>query len=259
MESTLLETTEGGVLTLTLNRPERRNALDVALIAALSARLAAAGEDRAVRCVVLTGAGGAFCAGADLKEVMTGGQDADASDVMERAYNPAIRAIRRMPKPVIAAVDGVATGYGASLALAADIRLASERARFALIFARVGLTLDGGASWFLPRLVGLRAYELALTGDLIDAAEAHRIGLVNHVHPAPDLGRETAALARRLAAGAPLALAAIKANLNAALGPALDAVLEDERIAQRRLFASADVREGAMAFIEKRPARFTGE
>jgi 2-(1,2-epoxy-1,2-dihydrophenyl)acetyl-CoA isomerase len=259
MESTLLETTEGGVLTLTLNRPERRNALDVALITALSARLAAAGEDRAVRCVVLTGAGGAFCAGADLKEAMTGAQDPEAGDVMERAYNPAIRAIRRMPKPVIAAVDGVATGYGASLALAADIRLASERARFALIFARVGLTLDGGASWFLPRLVGLRAYELALTGDLIDAAEAHRIGLVNHVHPAPDLGRETAALARRLAAGAPLALAAIKANLNAALGPALDAVLEDERIAQRRLFVSADVREGAMAFIEKRPARFTGE
>ena len=259
MESTLLEATEGGVLTLTLNRPERRNALDVALITALSARLAAAGEDRAVRCVILTGAGGAFCAGADLKEVMTGAQDPDAGDVMERAYNPAIRAIRRMPKPVVAAVDGVATGYGASLALAADIRLASERARFALIFARVGLTLDGGASWFLPRLVGLRAYELALTGDLIDAAEAHRIGLVNHVHPAPDLGRETAALARRLAAGAPLALAAIKANLNAALGPALDAVLEDERIAQRRLFASADVREGAMAFIEKRPARFTGE
>ena len=259
MERTLLETTNEGVLTLTLNRPERRNELDVALITALARRLAAAGEERAVRCVVLTGAGGAFCAGADLKEVMTGAQDADAGDVMERAYNPAIRAIRRMPKPVIAAVDGVATGYGASLALAADIRLASERARFALIFARVGLTLDGGASWFLPRLVGLRAYELALTGDLIDAAEAYRIGLVNHVHPVADLAREAAALARRLAAGAPLALAAIKANLNAALGPALDAVLEDERIAQRRLFASADVREGAMAFIEKRPARFTGE
>jgi 2-(1,2-epoxy-1,2-dihydrophenyl)acetyl-CoA isomerase len=259
MERTLLETTDEGVLTLTLNRPERRNALDVALITALARRLAAAGEERAVRCVVLTGAGGAFCAGADLKEVMTGAQDADAGDVMERAYNPAIRAIRRMPKPVIAAVDGVATGYGASLALAADIRLASERARFALIFARVGLTLDGGASWFLPRLVGLRAYELALTGDLIDAAEAYRIGLVNHVHPVADLAREAAVLARRLAAGAPLALAAIKANLNAALGPALDAVLEDERIAQRRLFASADVREGAMAFIEKRPARFTGE
>jgi enoyl-CoA hydratase/carnithine racemase len=259
MEPTLLETTDAEVLTLTLNRPERRNALDVALITALSGRLAAAGEDRAVRCVVLAGAGGAFCAGADLKEVMTGVQDPDAGDVMERAYNPAIRAIRRMPKPVIAAVDGVATGYGASLALAADIRLASDRARFALIFARVGLTLDGGASWLLPRLVGLRAYELALTGDLIDAAEAHRIGLVNHVHAVSDLARETTALARRLAAGAPLALAAIKANLNAALGPALDAVLEDERIAQRRLFATADVREGAMAFIEKRPARFTGE
>jgi enoyl-CoA hydratase/carnithine racemase len=164
MEPTLLEATDGAVLTLTLNRPERRNALDVELITTLHRRLAAAGEDRAVRCVVLTGAGGAFSAGADLKEAMTGGQEAESGDLIERAYNPAIRAMRRMPKPVIAAVDGVATGYGASLGRAADIRLASDRARFALIFARVGLTLDGGASWFLPRLVGLRAYELALTG-----------------------------------------------------------------------------------------------
>ncbi|TMA98870.1 MAG: enoyl-CoA hydratase/isomerase family protein [Deltaproteobacteria bacterium] len=167
MDDSLLESLDAGVLTLTLNRPARRNALDEALITRLHRRLAAAGEDGAVRTVVLTGAGGAFSSGADLKEAAT----ALTGDLIERAYNPAIRAIRRMPKPVIAAVDGVATGYGASLALAADIRLASERARLALIFARVGLTLDGGASWFLPRLVGLRAYELAMTGDLIDAAE----------------------------------------------------------------------------------------
>jgi len=159
MDDSLLESLDAGALTLTLNRPARRNALDEALITRLHRRLAAAGEDAAVRTVVLTGA--------DLKEAAT----ALTGDLIERAYNPAIRAIRRMPKPVIAAVDGVATGYGASLALAADIRLASERARLALIFARVGLTLDGGASWFLPRLVGLRAYELAMTGDLIDAAE----------------------------------------------------------------------------------------
>jgi len=257
MEPSLLETSDDGVLTLTLNRPERRNALDAALVTRLHLRLAEAGADRDVRCVVLTGAGEAFCAGADLKEAMT--TPPAEGDIIERAYHPAIRAMRRMPKPVIAAVDGVATGYGASLALAADIRLASERARFSLIFVRVGLTLDGGASWFLPRLVGLRAYELALTGDLIDAAEAHRIGLVNHVHPAADLARRAAALARRLADGPPLAMAAIKANLNASLGTALDAVMEDERIAQRRLFATADVREGAMAFIQKRAARFTGE
>jgi len=162
MDDSLLESLEAGVLTLTLNRPARRNALDEALITRLHRRLAAAGEDGAVRTVVLTGAGGAFSSGADLKEAAT----TLTGDLIERAYNPAIRAIRRMPKPVIAAVDGVATGYGASLALAADIRLASERARLALIFARVGLTLDGGASWFLPRLVGLRAYELAMTGDL---------------------------------------------------------------------------------------------
>ena len=124
---------------------------------------------------------------------------------------------------------------------------------------RVGLTLDGGASWFLPRLVGLRAYELAMTGDLIDAAEAYRLGLVNHVYPEGQLASEVEALARRLAKGAPLALAAIKTTINASLGPSLDAVLEDERIFQRRLFATADVRDGAMAFIEKRAARFRGE
>ncbi len=256
MDESLLENLDAGVFTLTLNRPERRNALDEALITRLHRRLAAAGDDAAVRVVVLAGAGGAFSSGADLKEAMTAPAE---GDLIERAFNPAIRALRRMPKPVIAAVDGVATGYAASLALAADIRLASERARFSLIFARVGLTLDGGASWFLPRAVGLRAYELAMTGDLIDAAEAHRLGLVNHVYPEGRFAAEVTAFARRLAAGPPLALAAIKATLNASLGPALDAVMEDERIFQRRLFASADVREGAMAFIEKRAARFKGE
>ena len=259
MEPSLLESLDAGVLTLTLNRPERRNALDAALIMRLHRRLVEAGEERAVRSVVLTGAGGAFSSGADLKEALTAPPDAELGDLIERAYHPAIRALRRMPKPVIAAVDGVATGYGMSLALAADVRLASERARFSPIFVRVGLTLDGGASWLLPRLVGLRAFELAMTGDLVDAEEAYRLGLVNHVHPAAELAGAAGALARRLAAGPPLALAAIKANLNASLGPALDAIMEDERMAQRRLVASADFREGAMAFIEKRAARFTGE
>ena len=206
MESSLLESLDAGVLTLTLNRPSRRNALDEELITRLHRRLAEAGIDRAVRCVLLTGAGGAFSAGADLREAATAPAE---GDLIERAYNPAIRAMRRMPKPIVAAIDGVATGYGASLALAADIRLASERARFSLIFVRIGLTLDGGASWILPRLVGLRAYELAMTGDLIDAAEAYRIGLVNHVHPSTELAAQASALARRLADGPPLALAAI--------------------------------------------------
>jgi len=255
MDDSLLESLDAGVLTLTLNRPARRNALDEALITRLHRRLAAASEDAAVRTVVLTGAGGAFSSGADLKEAAT----ALTGDLIERGYNPVIRAIRRMPKPVIAAVDGVATGYGASLALAADIRLASERARLSLIFVRVGLTLDGGASWFLPRLVGLRAYELAMTGELLDAAEAYRIGLVNHVYPEARFAATVAAFARRLADGPPLALQAIKANLNASLGPALESIMEDERIAQRWLFTTADVREGVTAFIEKRAARFKGE
>jgi enoyl-CoA hydratase/carnithine racemase len=256
MEPSLLDTLAAGVLTVTINRPERRNALDADTITRLHRRLVEAAEDRTVRAVVLAGAGGAFCAGADLKEAA---MNPPEGDVIEQAYNPTIRVLRRMPKPVIAAVDGVAAGYGASLALAADIRLASARARFSLIFARVGLTLDGGASFFLPRLVGLRAFELAMTGDLIDADEAYRVGLLNHVYPEAALGAEVTKLARRLASGPPLALAAIKANLNASLGPTLDAVLEDERMAQRRLFPSADFQEGVAAFIGKRPAEFKGE
>jgi 2-(1,2-epoxy-1,2-dihydrophenyl)acetyl-CoA isomerase len=256
MEPSLLETIDAGVLTVTINRPERKNALDADTITRLHRRLADAAEDRAVRAVVLAGAGGAFSAGADLKEAA---MNPPEGDLIEQAYHPTIRIMRRMPKPVIAAVDGVAAGYGASLALAADIRLVSSRARFSLIFARVGLALDGGASFFLPRLVGLRAFELAMTGELIDADEAYRLGLVNHVYPEAILASEVTKLARRLASGPPLALAAIKANLNASLGPALDAVLEDERIAQRRLFPSADFREGVAAFIGKRAAEFKGE
>jgi len=256
MEPSLTETLDAGVLTLTLNRPAVRNALDATLITRLHARLAAAADESAVRAVVVTGAEGAFSAGADLKEAVTAPAE---GDLIERAYNPAIRAMRRMPKPVIAAIDGVAAGFGASLALAADIRLASDRARFSLIFVRIGMTLDGGASWFLPRLAGLRAFELAMTGDLIDAAEAYRLGLVNHVYPGAAFATEVEAFARRLAAGPPLALAAIKATLNASLGPSLDAIMEDERMAQRRLFASADCREGVMAFIERRAPRFKGE
>lgn len=256
MEPSLLEHLDGGVLTLTLNRPTRRNALDEATITALHRRLAAAGEDRTVRTIVLAGAGGAFSAGADLKESAAAPPE---GDLIERAYHPTVRAIRRAPKPVVAAVDGVAAGFGASLALAADIRLASSRATFSLVFVRIGLGLDGGASWFLPRLVGLRAYELAMTGDLISADEAYRLGLVNHVYPEEAFVEEVAVFARRLAAAAPLAVAAVKATIDRSLDVGLDAILEDERIAQRRLFATADFREGVMAFLAKRAAEFKGE
>src|SRR2546429_9681765 len=154
MDDSLLESLDAGVLPLTLSRPARRNALDEALITRLHRRLAAAGEDGAVRTVVLTGAGGALSSGADLKEAAT----ALTGDLIERAYNPAIRAIRRMPKPVIAALDGVATGDGARLALAADIRLASARARLAHFFSRVGLPPYGGTRWILTRLEGAHDY-----------------------------------------------------------------------------------------------------
>jgi 2-(1,2-epoxy-1,2-dihydrophenyl)acetyl-CoA isomerase len=256
MQPSILERLSDGVLTLTLNRPEVRNAFDDATITALHARLVAASDDSAVRVVVLAGAGGAFSSGADLKEAVTA---PPPGDLIERGYNPTVRILRRMPQPVIAAVDGVAAGIGASIALAADIRLASARARFSLIFVRIGLVLDGGASWFLPRLVGLRAYELALTGDLVPADEAYRLGLVNHVYPEASFADEVSAFARRLARGAPLALRAIKGLLNASLGDGLDAALEDERMAQRRMFQSADFHEGVAAFIAKRAAEFKGE
>lgn len=256
MPDSILEARDGGVLTLTLNRPERRNALDRATIVGLHQRLVVAGEDRTVRAVVLAGAGGAFSSGADLKEAATGALD---GDLVEQAYHPTIRAIRRMPKPVIAAVDGVAAGFGASLALAADVRFASPRAAFSLIFVRSGLVLDGGASWFLPRLVGLRAYELALSGDMVTAEEAYRIGLVNHLLSPTGFDAEVATFARRLAAGPPLALAAIKALIDGALAGPLDTTLEDERMAQRRMFATADFAEGLAAFLGKRPPEFRGE
>jgi enoyl-CoA hydratase/carnithine racemase len=256
MTASIREAYEDGVLTLTLDRPERRNALDVTTITNLRDRLVVAGEDRAARVVVLAGAGGAFSAGADIREAAAAPPE---GDVMEQAYNPAIRAIRRMPKPVIAAIDGVAAGYGASLALAADIRLASARATLSLVFVRIGLALDGGASWFLPRLAGLRAYELAMTGELIPAERAERLGLVNHVFADATFAVDVRAFAQRLAAGPPLALAAIKRGIDRALATGLDAVLEDERVAQRALFTTRDFAEGVAAFIGKRVPEYSGE
>jgi 2-(1,2-epoxy-1,2-dihydrophenyl)acetyl-CoA isomerase len=240
---------------ITLDRPECRNALDPEIMALLLDALVRAGGNPDVRVIVIGGAGGAFSAGADLKA------DAVANpkgDLLELYFNPVIRAIRRARKPVIAAIDGVATGYGCSLALACDIRLASERARLSLIFVKVGLGLDGGASYFLPRLVGLRAYEIGLTGDLIDAAEAERIGLVNHVYSADAFAGRVEALATKLAAQAPIAMATIKQSIDRALDSGLDEVLENERFHQRDLFRTEDFVEGVQAFVQKRSAAYKG-
>ena len=206
---------DGPVATLTLDRPDALNALTVPVKVALREALESLAADRSVRAVILTGAGRAFCAGQDLAER----EQPDAAplevEVRER-YNPIIRTLRSMGQPVIAAVNGVAAGAGASLAFACDIRLAAEDARFVLAFGRIGLVPDSGATWFLPRLVGsAKAAELALIGDPVDAAEALRLGLVSRVVPGDRLMAEARALADRLAEGAPLALSLTKERIAA--------------------------------------------
>lgn len=257
MSGGVLSERMGWVRWLTINRPERHNALDRDTILALKAALLESGQDEETRVVVLTGAGTAFSSGADLRAARDTRAPAH-EDVLEDGFNATIRAIWHLPKPVIAAVNGTAAGFGCSLALAADVRLASTAARFSLIFVKRGLTLDGGASYFLPRLAGLRGMELALTGDLIDAEEAYRLGLVNRVFPAHELRAQVTAYAERLAKNAPLALAAIKASLHRALEQPLDAMLTYEMAEQRRLSRTEDVREGIAAFLEKREPVYKG-
>lgn len=248
----------GPVATLTLDRPEALNALTAPVKVALREALESIAADPAVRAVILTGAGRAFCAGQDLAEREA--PDAEPLDVEVRErYNPVVRALRSMPQPVIAAVNGVAAGAGASLAFACDLRIAAEGARFVLAFGRIGLVPDSGASWFLPRLVGpARAAEIALVGDPVDAAEALRIGLVSRVVPGERLLDEARATADQLAAQAPRALALTKGLLDAAWTTDLATALEAEADAQGTAGATADHAEGLAAFRGKRPPRFTG-
>ncbi len=249
---------DGPVATLTLDRPAALNALTVPVKIGLRDALESIAADRSVRVVILTGAGRAFCAGQDLAEREA--PDAAPLDVEVRErYNPIIRALRSMGQPVIAAVNGVAAGAGASLAFACDLRIAAEEARFVLAFGLIALVPDSGATWFLPRLVGpAKAVELALVGDAVDAAEALRIGLVSKVVPGDQLTAEARALADRIAAGAPLATSLTKAALERSLTIGLDEALDAEAVLQGIAGASADHAEGLAAFRNKRPARFEG-
>jgi 2-(1,2-epoxy-1,2-dihydrophenyl)acetyl-CoA isomerase len=257
MSGVVLSERQARVRWITINRPERHNALNPETIFALRDAVTACVGDDESRVIVLTGAGGAFSSGADLR---AGGEPRPAAeeDVLVDGFNAAIRAVWNLPKPVIAAVGGAAAGFGCSLALAADIRLASSVARFSLIFVKRGLTLDGGASYFLPRLAGLRGIELALTGELLNADEALRLGLVNRVIPQEEFRSQVADYAERLAKNAPLALAAIKASLHRALGSSLDEVLTYEMDEQRRMSRTEDFREGVAAFLEKREPVYKG-
>ena len=262
-ETPVLAALDGGVLTLTLNRPQRLNAMSQALIASLAEQFERARTDAAIRAVLLTGTGRGFCAGADLAGSGTGnlGPDGkpDLGEVMERLYNPLIRAIREVPKPVIGAINGVAAGGGANLALACDILLAARSARFDQAFVRISLLPDLGGTYFLPHTVGdARARALAMLGTSVPADEALRMGLVWQVVDDAQLMDEATKLARRMAAGPTLSYAAIKQAMNRAVTSTLDQQLDFEGRTQKALNQTADYKEGVAAFLAKRPANFTG-
>ncbi|HXF82227.1 MAG TPA: enoyl-CoA hydratase-related protein [bacterium] len=257
MAETIIAARADGVLTITLNRPEVLNAVNEQLASELHDALRDAARDTAVRCVVLTGAGRGFCSGADLRE--RAGSPVSYREHLDATFHPLIMTMRTMEKPLIAAVNGVAAGAGCSLALAADLRLASERASFIELFARIGLVPDSGSTWFLPRLVGLgKAFELTYTTDPVDAAEALRLGLVNRVVPHDELIAATTALAARLAAGPTKAYGLTKRALYYGQTATLEQSLAYEAQLQDIAGATADHREGVAAFLEKRPPAYEG-
>jgi 2-(1,2-epoxy-1,2-dihydrophenyl)acetyl-CoA isomerase len=265
--SGLLFELQGGVATLKLNRPEARNALTTGLFLELERMLLEIEADEEVRVVVLTGAGRAFSAGADLKPVSKDERrrceapsfPGDAGgDILDRG-NRCILRLRELRKPVLGSINGDAVGIGCSLALATDLRIASEAARFGVVFSRIGLGPDGGASALLRELVGsAKALELLFLGDLIDAAEVLRLGLVNRVVPAGELPDATCELAERLARGATLAHGAAKAAVYESANLPFASLLDLEARNQRAVSRSDDVKEGIRAFLERREPEFRG-
>ena len=263
MTQTLLSSQAGEVLTLTFNRSEVLNALNDQVVKELGAALRQAERDATVRCLVLTGAGRAFSAGQDLGSFVAREQAPNSGSIREHlqaGYNQIVARMRGLEKPIIAGINGVAAGVGLSLALAADMRIAADNASFTTGFSKIGLVPDGGMSFMLPLLVGIgRAAELAFTSDRIDAAEAHRLGLVNRVVPADELGIAIQALAQQLAAMPTRALGLTKRAFNRSVLADLDTWLDYEAHLQEIAGNTADHKEGVRAFIEKRQATFKGE
>lgn len=248
-----------GVATLTLARPEGMNSLTLATKIALRDALHAVAADSAVRAVVLTGSGRAFCVGQDLKEHVSDLEKGPLSDTVTEHYNPTVTAIATMPKPVIAAVNGVAAGAGASLAFAADFRVVAESARFTTAFAGIALSCDTGASWTLPRLVGTtKAMDLLLRPRTIDAAEALELGIATEVVPDAELEATVARLAAELAAGPTLAYASIKRAVAFSATHDLPESLEHEGQKMALTGASQDHRAAVQAFLDKQTPQFEG-
>ena len=257
---TILVSRHEGVVTVTLNRPERKNAGNAQMwreLLATFSEVAHRAEDRAL---VLTGAGGAFCSGADIGDPAgVAGAPADPHLVRMRLFGEVMLALHQLPKPTLAKVRGIAAGAGCSMALQCDLVVVADDARLTEIFSRRGLSLDGGSSWLLPRLVGLhKAKELAYFGDVLSGAEAAEFGLVNRALPDGELDAFVDDWARRLAAGPPLALSMTKRLLNSGTLVSMAQALEDEARSQTVNFGTADTAEAMRAFADKREPRFEG-
>jgi len=258
----LLEKREGRVATIILNRPERMNALNKDLVLALNDALARVEADQEIAVVVLAGAGRAFCAGGDLAVIGKGRQENDVTELQPilRAGMQVVLKIRTMRQPVIAAVHGAAAGAGMNIALAADIRVASDDAMFGQNFAKVGLFPDYAGTFFLPQLVGpAKAAEMFYTGDMIDATEALRLGIVNRVVPLAQLESEARSLAQKIANGPAIAIRAVKQVLFGRDKDELTELLNLEVEEQMKCFSSEDCGEGIRAFFEKRAPKFQGK
>ena len=248
---------QDGVQTITLNQPERFNALSSDMLAGLGEALRGAERDATVRAIVLTGAGKAFSSGADITEFNVSVDPMDAGDYLRKRYNPLITRMRALEKPVLAAVNGVAAGAGLSLALVCDLRYAAESARLVVAFVRIGLVPDAGLMYFLPRLIGpAKTLELAWSGDPIGAAEAYDLGMLNKVLPDDQVLGYTQELAARLGRGPAKTIALIKRGINQAHELPLERVLELEANYQTIASRNPDFNEGVSAFREKRVAKF---
>jgi 2-(1,2-epoxy-1,2-dihydrophenyl)acetyl-CoA isomerase len=250
------------VLKITLNRPEKLNALTDSMLQELQDAFAKAADEPATRCVLLTGAGKGFCPGQDLANVqeMSRGGKPDYGQHIRNNYNPLILAMTRLKKPIVAAINGVAAGAGMSVALACDVRIASEKASFLQAFINIGLVPDSGSTWFLPRLIGRqRALDLMLSGRKLSAAEALDWGLVNQVVAAEQLMEEATKTAARYAAAPTFAIGQLKQNLDYAESHSLEELLALEAKSQAECGHSADHQEGIRAFLEKRTPVYRGE